>query len=187
MSHKIIALERIEELEKTVLLDSLTLLGTRRYIEMNLKSRMELLMRYGWPFAVLFITVDGFRDLTVAHGLEAGDLILKMVSRTLVSNVRPFDFIGRWEQHHFFAIIENVNESQLFSIANKLRILVEHSSLESGPARLSATISIGAHRALPQDSAEGLLEEAEAWFGGDATRKGNRVEILGIRRVRKER
>jgi len=176
-SQKLSTLERIQEMEKAALLDPLTQLGTRKYTEMTLAARMELLERYGWPFGVLFISVDRFDDVTVTHGLEAGNEILRMVGRTLASNLRPFDFIGRWDRFHFLVIIENVDDDRLSMIGNKLRILIEQSGFPLESGRISITVSIGARRARRRDSAGSIAEEAERWFSRRRP-EANTVELI---------
>ena len=177
-SQKLFALERIQELEKTVLLDSLTRLGTRRYIEMTLTSRMELLQRYNWFFGTIFFDVDRFDDLTVRHGLSVSDEILRMISRTLVGNIRPFDFVGRWDRSRFFALIENVDEPQLYAIATKLKMLIAQSALSLDSGSVSVTVSAGARRARPRDTAGDIIEEAERWFRGQRNVGEDQVEMI---------
>jgi len=153
--------QRLEELSKMVLLDPLTGMGNRRFVEAGLNSRLNELQRYGWKFGLLFIDIDHFKKVNDSYGHGAGDLVLKMVAGTLVHNARSFDLIGRWGGEEFVAIITNVTGKELFRIAQKYRVLVEESNLLSGKDRISVTISVGAALARPDDSPETLVKRAD--------------------------
>mgnify|MGYP000206356874 FL=1 len=75
---------RIQELEKMALLDSLTKIANRRFIEMQLSSRINEFKRFGWQFGIMFIDIDHFKLVNDRYGHEIGDRVLKMVSNTLL-------------------------------------------------------------------------------------------------------
>lgn len=49
---------RLSELQRLALVDSLTGLPNRRYLEAQVGGRLDELKRYGWPFGVLFLDID---------------------------------------------------------------------------------------------------------------------------------
>lgn len=160
-SSKAAFLHRIEELQKMTILDHLTGLANRRYIEMNLDARLSEMLRYGWPFGVLFIDIDHFKEVNDVYGHDVGDEVLKMIANTFMNNSRPFDAVGRWGGEEFVAIILNVTEDRLYAIADRLRMLVEQSSLSVGRDTIRVTISIGATLALENDTVETLIRRSD--------------------------
>ncbi|MCL5021884.1 MAG: GGDEF domain-containing protein [Nitrospirae bacterium] len=154
-------LHRIEELQKMTILDHLTGLPNRRYIEMNLDARLSEMQRYGWPFGVLFIDIDHFKNINDAYGHATGDDVLRMIAQTFINNSRPFDTIGRWGGEEFVAVILNVQGDVLCGIADRLRMLIEQSSLIAGETTIRVTISIGATLACREDTIETLLQRAD--------------------------
>jgi len=152
---------RLEELRKMALLDPLTGMGNRRFVETGLNSRLNELQRYGWKFGLLFIDIDYLKKVNDSYGHEAGDLVLKMVAGTLIHNARSFDLVGRWGGDEFVAIIANVTGEELFRVAQKYCVLVGESSLPVGKDRINVTISIGATLVRPDDSSETLLKRAD--------------------------
>ncbi len=154
-------MQRLEELRKMALFDSLTGIGNRRFIETGLDSKFNELQRYGWKFGLLFIDIDHFKKVNDSYGHEAGDLVLKMVAGTLIHNARSFDLVGRWGGEEFVVIITNVTGEELFHIAQKYRVLVEESNLLSGKDRISVTISVGATLAREDDTSGTLLKRAD--------------------------
>ncbi len=138
------AAERIRQLRQLALLDPLTHLGNRRYTRMMLSSRLDELRRYGWPFGLLFIDVDHFKDVNDSYGHEMGDRALRIVAMTLLKSLRPFDFLGRWAGDEFLALIVNVGREDLTVVAERARMLVETSAVEGTGEGLRLTVSVGA-------------------------------------------
>jgi diguanylate cyclase (GGDEF)-like protein/PAS domain S-box-containing protein len=152
--------EKLSQMEKMALLDSLTGLANRRYLESIIRSRMEELHRNKWSFGVLFADIDNFKRINDAYGHDIGDRVLQMVGLTLNSASRYSDMIGRWGGEEFIAVIVNADALKLREIGERLRILVERSSLVD-PERIGVTVSIGGAQALQDDTMESLLRRAD--------------------------
>jgi diguanylate cyclase (GGDEF)-like protein/PAS domain S-box-containing protein len=167
--------QRVRELEELALLDPLTRLGNRRYIEMNIQSSLYELQRYSWPFGVLFMDIDRFKAVNDAHGHETGDEVLRMVSGTLASNMRSFDFLGRWGGDEFVAVVVNIHQDGLMAIAGRLRSLVRASFLSRAEGTLGVTVSIGAATALPDDNVDSLIDRVDRRMYTSKAAGGNRV------------
>ena len=176
-SANVALLQKVEELQELTLIDALTGLGNRRYIEINLTTRIEELVRYGWPFGIMFLDIDNFKRINDTYGHHVGDDVLKMVARTLLNSMRSFDFVGRWGGEEFLIIMVNVNEDQLRSIANKFRILIENSILHRGTEALKVTVSIGAALAKPDDTVDTLMERADQLLYQSKASGRNRVSV----------
>jgi len=156
-----VALSRLHELREMALLDPLTGLGNRGYTEQKLGERLEEMRRYGWPFGVLFVDIDRFKNVNDEFGHDAGDRVLKMVAITLLKSLRPFDFLGCWGGEEFLALLVNVDAEQLESVAERSRLLVAHSTVPVQEGDIRATVSIGATLAHGQDSPRGLIRRAD--------------------------
>ena len=152
---------RVLELEKLALLDNLTQLANRRYIERELQVRIEEYKRREIPFGVLFIDIDHFKNVNDIHGHDAGDSALCFVGQTLISNSRPFDLYGRWGGDEFLAIIRNVSTDDLVELGERLRVLVEHSYIVHDGIELQVTVSIGATSIKDNDSIRRLIKRAD--------------------------
>jgi len=152
---------RVKELEKMALLDNLTQLANRNYLEREFKARFEELCRYKVPFGILFMDIDHFKNFNDTHGHDVGDKILKLVANTLVSTSRPFDIYGRWGGEEFVGIIKNVQEKELEIVAQRVRMLIEKSYLKTNEENLQVTLSIGATIALANDSMEMVIKRAD--------------------------
>jgi len=174
---KTVIAQKIKELEKMAMLDALTGLANRRYVEINIQTRLDEAQRYGWRFGVLLIDLDHFKKINDIYGHNIGDRALQFVSKTLLNNARVSDLVGRWGGEEFIAIIPNINEEQLYFTANKLRVLVEQSGLYLDSGVVQVTVSIGATLAQPKDTIETLLERADKLLYYSKTTGRNRVSI----------
>ena len=136
-------LAQIEKLHQLAFLDHLTGIGNRRFTEQTLTSRFEETQRYGWSSGLLFTDIDHFKKINDTFGHETGDDVLKMVATTMKNALRPFDFVGRWGGEEFIVLLPQVDEKELKSIAERIRLLVAQSFLlqEENPIRV--TVSIG--------------------------------------------
>ncbi len=176
-SSKMAYLERMEELQKVALLDPLTGLANRRYIESALTARLHEMQRYGWTFGVIFMDTDNFKSINDLYGHEIGDKALKMVAKTLVSSSRSFDMIGRWGGEEFVAIVVNVNENKLYAVANRFLALVEQSSFMVDSKMIRITLSVGATIARKDDTIDMLLARADKLMYHSKSAGGNRLTM----------
>lgn len=149
---------KIEELEKCALLDPLTGLMKRRGLEMNLRSVIGVMHRYGWSYGIIYVDIDDFKRINGLYGRDIGDNVLKMIAKTLQNNVRSTDVVGRFEGDDFMIIAANVNEDQLNYVASKIRVLVEQSGFSVGADMLRVTASVCATMVKPNDTVGTLFE-----------------------------
>jgi diguanylate cyclase (GGDEF)-like protein len=152
---------RVKELEKLALLDDLTQLANRNYIEREIQSSLEEKKRFNVPFGILFIDIDHFKKYNDIYGHPAGDEVLNFIANTFVANTRPFDLYGRWGGEEFIGIIRNINGKDLESLANRLRSLTENSYIIHENEKLFVTISIGATLAKENDTIDTLIKRAD--------------------------
>ena len=152
---------RVKELEKLALLDNLTQLANRNYIEREIQSRFEEKKRFNVPFGILFIDIDHFKKFNDIYGHDVGDEVLKFVANTFVANARPFDLYGRWGGEEFIGIIRNINGKELELLGNRLRSLIENSYIIHENEKLYVTISIGATLVNENDTIDTLIKRAD--------------------------
>jgi diguanylate cyclase (GGDEF)-like protein/PAS domain S-box-containing protein len=152
---------RVKELEKLALLDNLTQLANRNYIEGEIKSRFEEKKRFNVPFGIFFIDIDHFKKFNDTYGHDVGDDVLKFIANTFVANARPFDLYGRWGGEEFIGIIRNIKGQDLEELGNRLRLLIENSYIIHENEKLCVTISIGATLVNEKDTIDSLIKRAD--------------------------
>jgi len=160
---------RMRELEQLSLLDALTALPNRRYLEITLQSRLNEQDRYG------FMDLDGFKKINDAHGHAMGDEALKVTAKTLAASVRSFDLVGRWGGEEFVAILTRVQRRDVQVVAERCRDLVAQSSVRTSKKPIAITISIGGALSQPGDTSETLIARADEMMYRCKEMGGNRV------------
>lgn len=168
---------RVRELERMALLDHLTQLANRTYIERELQVRIEEKKRHHVPFGILFVDIDHFKNVNDTYGHDVGDIVLKFVANTLLRSARPFDFYGRWGGEEFIGIIRNINHEDLQNIGNRLRLLVQNSYIEHDREILSVTVSLGATIIRDSDDMDSLIRRADVLLYKSKAQGRNRLNI----------
>ncbi len=167
----------MKELEKLALLDALTNLANRRYIEQEIINRLSEMKRFDVPFGVLFMDLDFFKSINDIYGHDAGDDVLRYVAKNFIANSRPFDLYGRWGGEEFVAVIRNVGGEQLLGIAERVRRLIQESYIIRDKETILVTISIGATLAMADDSLDELIRRADENLYQSKNEGRNRVTL----------
>jgi diguanylate cyclase (GGDEF)-like protein/PAS domain S-box-containing protein len=154
-------LENLGEFETQALYDSLTGLRNRRYLEAYIGSKINEFETLEIPFGIAFIDIDKFKDFNDVYGHDTGDEVLKMVARTFTGSIRNTDVIGRWGGEEFVAVFEGVDELNLLHLSEKIRMLVETSSIKYNDENIRVTISVGATIFKKDDTGESAIRRAD--------------------------
>lgn len=152
---------RVRQLEKLAFVDELTSLPNRRFMEVRLRQKLELLREFGKNAGVLLIDIDHFKKVNDAFGHPAGDAALRAVSHTLVRAVRPVDLVGRWGGEEFIVILVGIRPDRLEMIADRCRTFVGETLLSKDEERFQVTISVGATHIADADSVESVIRRAD--------------------------
>ncbi len=139
--------------------DVLTGLGNRRSYFQALNTRIEA----GESPAVLYIDIDGFKEVNDRLGRLAGDSALRVIARRLSSVVRPTDELARIGGDEFAILCSSdVSEPQVIAIAARVvDRLAEPISIGDAPAlKLGASIGIVLDFP-PGTAADALLARAD--------------------------
>jgi len=118
--------------------------------------------RRGYLFAVLFLDLDRFKLINDSLGHLAGDRLLTVLSRRLLSCIRPGDVVGRFGGDEFAILLDNIADAEDGThIAERILTSVgEPIDLDGHEAALSGSIGI-AFSATGYEKAEDLLRDAD--------------------------
>lgn len=156
-------IKELADLHDRSTIDPLTGLRNRRYAEIALAAKLNEVREIGINFGVLFIDIDHFKTINDTYGHSIGDQVLKVLAKTLLTNTRQHDLVVRWGGEEIISIIVSPNiQQKLYLIANKLRHLIQQSTLllDDGNT-VKVTVSIGATVAVPTDTADTLIKRAD--------------------------
>ena len=139
--------------------DSLTGLHNTRFMHQHLHHLVGVQKRYGHPFAVLLVDIDGLKRINDAYGSGAGDHALMGVATALGETIRTVDTPIRMGGDEFCVLLPHQTASRAKVLADRLAAAIER--VET-PATQPLRVAIGVV-SCPQHSAdaEGLLELAD--------------------------
>lgn len=160
-AHISLALENNRLYEISVL-DGLTGLYNRRYLEKRLAKEVSYSRRYQKTLTLLMMDIDHFKKLNDTFGHQAGDHALKLVSAQLHAGLREYDIVARYGGEEFSIILPTTAKPKGAMIADRLRDSVDKLNVCYRDKELPVTISVGA-AAFPEDAEtiEGLMSCAD--------------------------
>ena len=131
-------------MKQNSLTDQLTGLFNRRYLEEILDKIAASAIRENSLLGILMIDVDYFKKVNDTLGHDAGDEVLKELSKVLVNSVRDSDFVVRFGGEEFIIILQNIkNEEGIIKVAEKIRESFANTKIAVSGKTLTKTISIG--------------------------------------------
>lgn len=131
------------ELYKTSIQDELTGIPNRRYILSQL-DRIAAKSNDNLRFALLSIDMDEFKSVNDAYGHEAGDALLKHVTKQLNECLRISDTICRFGGDEFIVLLHRVSsEDDVQQIIAKLHERLNSHPLAWSGLQIVPSVSIG--------------------------------------------
>jgi diguanylate cyclase (GGDEF)-like protein len=167
----------LEALRFTALRDDLTCVGNRRAADMMLQTHLYELRTFDFPFGLIFLDLDHFKDINDRYGHAVGDQALRMTAASIASPLRRDDMVARWGGEEFIILLCDVDTAVLERIAQRIRVFIERSFIVLGDEKVTFTASLGATLARPADTPESLIARADALMYKAKQAGRNRVEI----------
>ncbi len=143
--------------------DELTGLASRAYFYKHLEDVIKAAHRRKERFALLYLDLDGFKDVNDSLGHDIGDQLLKVIAQRLQKILRGADFVARLSGDEFCILVDHVtDEYDAADVAS--RCLQEtNQPVDLGLQQIRPRCSIGiAH--FPQDgeNLQALLKAADS-------------------------
>ena len=105
--------------------DALTRLNNRHCFERNLEHEVSRIRRSDEKSALLYIDLDRFKYINDTAGHAAGDQLLVEVGQRLQARLRESDHLARLGGDEFAIILRNVNQQELWEVADGFRAVLE--------------------------------------------------------------
>ena len=141
--------------------DPLTGLANRALLGERLRAALARDARTGEATGVLFLDLDGFKDINDRHGHAVGDAVLRCFADRLKEGVRPSDTVARLGGDEFVVLVEGATMAGLHVLVERLEAAVQ-TPFEVHGHSLEVGVSVGVARAEGGNAdAQGLLSEAD--------------------------
>ncbi|MFC7517298.1 diguanylate cyclase domain-containing protein [Herbaspirillum sp. GCM10030257] len=149
-------------LQHTAHHDMLTNLPNRGLLYDRLESALARAERQHGKLSLLFMDLNGFKQVNDQYGHGAGDLLLQEVARRLSEAVRHSDTVARIGGDEFVVLLESVHlQEHITSVVEKVRGAFDQSfNLDGHLVRVTPSIGI-AHYPEHGDRAQQLLKHAD--------------------------
>lgn len=144
-----------EALRLQSILDPLTGLFNRRYLDETLRRELARAGRARKPLAVVMLDLDHFKRINDEHGHDAGDAVLRTVAQQLKASVRASDVACRYGGEEFALVLPDCTKAD--AVARCQGIL---DTLRATPVRTAmqtlkpVTASLGV-AVFPEDAPDG--------------------------------
>jgi len=138
--------EQLKQLSDASIVDQLTGLYNRRYIDTILDQQYGLFKRHFQRFGLVMIDVDKFKNINDSFGHLAGDEALKFVASILQRTMRSMDFLARFGGDEFIIVCPFVELEGVEKLSQRIVGLIHHSvlsSLESPKNVIEVSVSVG--------------------------------------------
>jgi len=161
LTEQVVAVDRVEilaqEIYSVAILDSLTGLYNRRYIEHRLSEEMVRSQRNSLPLTVIVFDLDAFKQVNDTHGHPAGDALLKAFAARLKRATRGSDLTARYGGDEFLALLPECRAEDVQYVLKRL----EGIEVDIGGEMLPVSYSAGTADYIFGETAEELLGRAD--------------------------
>jgi diguanylate cyclase (GGDEF)-like protein len=159
--------------------DGLTSLPNRNASLAQLQRGVSRTRRNAAMLAVMFVDLDGFKDINDGQGHQAGDDVLREIAERLLRSVRDGDHVGRLGGDEFLVVAEPVSGvDEALRLAERLQAAVSQPTVINGRAfHVNASIGVALTDAASDLTADELLRDADlAVYKAKALGRG-RIEL----------
>ncbi len=159
-----------EELHRLSVIDPLTGLHNRRYLNEWLYRELDRCATGTRPLSVLLLDIDHFKNVNDRFGHLAGDATLRGLAEQLVSHTRKDELLARYGGEEFALVMPETDLERGVACGERLRRAVAETPFELDGQAYPLTVSIGVGtiaagtRVTPEELlklADGRLYEAK--------------------------
>jgi len=152
--------ERIKiKLTKLTTMDDLTGIFNRYYFNKTLAHEIERAHRYKLNLSLVSFDIDHFKKVNDTYGHDVGDVVLQVLAKKILENIRTTDLLCRVGGEEFSIIMPETPLDEAGNFAERLRHEVE--SLVFKEFKHNITISLGVVMLQEAESLQEIYKRAD--------------------------
>jgi diguanylate cyclase (GGDEF)-like protein len=145
--HAVVALDNarlLDHIRKRALYDELTGVSTRAHFEEAARQALDRAGRDNTPVSLVFVDLDGFKEINDGRGHLIGDAVLKEIGTRIKRIARAGDLVGRLGGDEFALLLWGTGAQEAVTFAERLRQVLERPMVVGPTVALSGSIGIAA-------------------------------------------
>ncbi len=159
----VLLLLQIEELETALQHDDLTSLLNQNTLKSLINQEIEQNRLLGTVFSLVFLDIDGLKDINESFGHLTGSNLLKEFAEILGRALRKCDVVARFGGDEFVFLLMRTDEQKALQVCSRLSEMINrHRFLASRGLNLAITVSFGITACRKDDQdAETIIRRAD--------------------------
>ncbi len=153
--------EQLHESQKKMLRDPLTGLANRMAYEERIAVEINRCKRNSEPLCLAMWDIDHFKKINDTYGHDAGDRVLKFLSKIIHMRLRKVDMFARIGGEEFALLMPDTDLKNALGLNNHLRRCLEHSGFHYKGTPCPITASVGITRIETHDNPETAMRKAD--------------------------
>lgn len=150
------------DLEHSIIIDELTQMYNRKYMNTRLQQLIQQFARKGDTFSVAIADLDHFKKVNDTYGHLIGDEVLQGFSNIVKEVKREQDIACRYGGEEFVILLPNTTAEEAYRFLERLRSTMAKKYFKANDTEFQVTFSAGISEASPFNlHQEKLLEEAD--------------------------
>jgi diguanylate cyclase (GGDEF)-like protein len=131
------------ELSRKAAVDGLTGLYNHDHFQNILYQEFMSSRRHSHPLSLILLDIDHFKTFNDTWGHQAGDKVLKEVSRVIKESCRVGDIVARYGGEEMVVVLPMALEIDAKIVAERIRTQVENHHVAHESHQLHVTVSLG--------------------------------------------
>jgi len=150
-----------KDLETKIMIDPLTKLYNRRYIE----HIEQILIDFGknkTPLSLIMLDLDYFKNINDTYGHDFGDKVLVGISNIIRNGVDDSSYVVRFGGEEFLIFLPKTSLESAISIANRIRNIISRTTFTYKDGTIiSVTVSSGVATLKEDETIESLFDRVD--------------------------
>lgn len=111
--------------EQAAMIDGLTNLFNRRYMDIILKKEFYRCKRYNKKLTLCIMDIDNFKKVNDTYGHQFGDLVLKTLADCIKKCLREEDVACRYGGEEFLLILPETDAAGAYTLCERIRTVLK--------------------------------------------------------------
>jgi diguanylate cyclase (GGDEF)-like protein len=138
-------MQELDQAKREKMIDSLTRVWNREGIEINFREQTDVAKKNKEYLALTIIDIDDFKHINDTYGHNAGDQVLREITKRILTSLKEQDILGRWGGEEFLGIIalKCENPDRCLEVFENVRQNISCEPVEFESKEIPVTASFG--------------------------------------------